>query len=42
MIGNDQKSDWERHLGVATINFGDLGRIVRYSAVLERDFDAFF
>ena len=39
MAGNDQKSVWERHLGVGTINFGDLGCPRRYSAVLERDFD---
>ena len=39
MAGNDQKSVWERHLGVGTINFGDLGCPRRYSGVLERDFD---
>ena len=38
MTGNDQKSDWEHHLGVGTINFGDLGCLVRYSGVLEGDF----
>ena len=39
MTGNDQKSAWEHHLGVGTINFGDLGCPGRYSGVLERDFD---
>ena len=39
MAGNDQKSAWERHLGVGTINFGDLGCHRRYSVVLESDFD---
>ena len=38
MIGNDQKSAWERHVGVGTINFGDLGCPRRYSGVLESDF----
>ena len=39
MVGNDQKSAWERHLGVGTMNFGDLGCSRRYSIVLESDFD---
>ena len=39
MVGNGQKSVWERHLGVGTIDFGDLGCPRMYSAVLESDFD---
>ena len=39
MVGHDQKSDWECHLGVGTINFGDLGCPRMYCAVLESDFD---
>ena len=31
MMGNDQKSAWDHHLGVRTINFGDLGCPGRYS-----------
>ena len=42
MAGNDQKSAWEHHLGVGTINFGDLGCPGRYSGVLERDFDVYY
>ena len=38
MIGNDQKSVWEYHLGAETIHFGDLGCAGRYSGVLEGDF----
>ena len=38
MIGNDQKSVWEDHLGAETIHFGDLGCPGRYSGVLEVDF----
>ena len=38
MIGNDQKSVWEYHLGAETIHFGDLGCPGRYSGVLESDF----
>ena len=40
MVGNDQKSAWEHHLGVRTINFGDLGCPRMYYGVPERDFDA--
>ena len=40
MTGNDQKSAWEHHLGVRTINFGDLGCPRMYYGVPERDFDA--
>ena len=38
MTGNDQKSAWEHHLGVGTINFCDLGCPGMYSGVLEGDF----
>ena len=42
MIGNDQKSVWEYHLGAETIHFGDLGCAGRYSDVLEGDFHVDF
>ena len=38
MIGNDQKSVWEYHLGAESIHFGDLVCPGRYSDVLKEAF----